>query len=500
MPPPDKALSINIIIKEQQNAKNFLYKKHKFENKLRQNLFNIYNAYKGENLMQRARHLEISSFIPPPNGRRIHNGLLIWDEDFRTLERYQEYKDCGFTEIMFAGEDRYLGEPFETSEIKKMLDMAHQVGLKAILVDKRIMHVSLKAVSSPLNEFFKGDEKAFSDFIADCIKDYQNHPAFYGVAIVDEPVIEKAGIVTELTKAIKTANPKVFVHTCFLPMDWTYGESNERSLYFFGKGYKDCWDSYGNYVDVMCKTNVGYYGYDWYPLGFDDYKNKISTVSPFYVGAMQFSKGITAKNGLPFHMTIQSYSTGANMDIRHTYECDFNWQTNLCLGFGAEKIYYYTYWRWRIRYDDNVNDHSAIMDDDGTKMMYDDVQKNNAYAKRVYEYLCDYDYVASKVLKTDIHEQCLDGVKETDFGFITDYKAIAPVLINKMSGDKGDIYMVMNMRDPYFKNDVNSVELKMENPKSEYDVIVDGYLTKVKCDDGYLKFDLKAGQAVFVLG
>ena len=76
--------------------------------------------------MQRARHLEISSFIPPPNGRRIHNGLLIWDEDFRTVERYQEYKDCGFTEIMFAGEDRYLGEPFETSDMKKMLAQADE--------------------------------------------------------------------------------------------------------------------------------------------------------------------------------------------------------------------------------------------------------------------------------------------------------------------------------------------------------------------------------------
>ena len=177
--------------------------------------------------MRKTRELSVSSFIPPPNGRRIHNGLLIWDKDFRTLERYQEYKDCGFTEILFAGEDRYLGEPYETSDIKKMLDMAYEVGLKAILVDKRILHISLKSVKSPLEEFFKGDEKAFADFIANCIKDYQNHPAFYGVAIIDEPTIEKAGVVKELTKAIKTANSEVFVHTCFLPNDWHYDEKHE---------------------------------------------------------------------------------------------------------------------------------------------------------------------------------------------------------------------------------------------------------------------------------
>lgn len=449
--------------------------------------------------MKKAREFEVSSFIPPPNGIRIHNGLLMWDKDFRTLERYQEYKDCGFTDILFAGEDAYMGEPFETSNMKKLLDMAYQVGLKAILIDKRILHISITAKSSPLQEFFKGDEKAFSDFVANCMKDYEKHPAFYGVAIIDEPIIEKAGIVKEITKAIKTANPNAFVHTCFLPNNWTYGEDNEQALYFFGKGHKDCWEAYENYVDTMSKTGLGYYGYDCYPLGYDDYEKDISTVCPYYVRSMQLSKTVTQRNGVPFHMTIQSYSTGEKMELRYLYECDFNWQTNICLGFGVEKIYYYTYWRWRIRYDDNVSDHAAIMDDDGTKMMYDDVQKNNVYAKKVYKYLRDYDYVASRVLKTDIHEQSLEGVVESDFGFISDYKAVAPLLVNKLSGDKGDIYMVMNMRDPYFKNEVNPVRLKMEKPKAEYGVIVGGELVKIQTVDGWLEFDLGAGQAVFIL-
>ena len=62
------------------------------------------------------------------------------------------------------------------------------------------------------------------------------------------------------------------------------------------------------------------------------------------------------------------------------------------------------------------------------------------------------------------------------------------------------IYMVMNMRDPYFKTEVNSIRLKMENPKREYEVVVGGELVKVNCVDGWLEFDLGAGQAVYVLG
>jgi hypothetical protein len=56
------------------------------------------------------------------------------------------------------------------------------------------------------------------------------------------------------------------------------------------------------------------------------------------------------------------------------------------------------------------------------------------------------------------------------------------------------------MRDPYFKTEVNSIRLKMENPKPEYDVIVAGELVKVQTIDGWLEFDLGAGQAVYVLG
>ena len=89
---------------------------------------------------------------------------------------------------------------------------------------------------------------------------------------------------------------------------------------------------------------------------------------------------------------------------------------------------------------------------------------------------------------------------ESDFGFISNYKAVAPLLVNKLSGDKGDIYMVMNMRDPYFKNEVNYVRLKMENAKAEYEVVIGGELVKVKSVDGWLEFNLGAGQAVFILG
>ena len=72
--------------------------------------------------MEKVRELELSAFIPPPNGRLEKSGVVEWGTDFRTYDRYVEYKNCGFTDIMLAGEDKYEGEPYETSDIKMLLD------------------------------------------------------------------------------------------------------------------------------------------------------------------------------------------------------------------------------------------------------------------------------------------------------------------------------------------------------------------------------------------
>ena len=446
--------------------------------------------------MEKVRELELSAFIPPPNGRMVKNGVVEWGPDFRTYDRYVEYKNCGFTDIMLAGEDKYEGEPYETSDIKMLLDLAHKVGLKAIIIDGRILSMSINAKNSVLEEYFNGDQDKMRDYFADCMKDYKLHPAFYGLAIIDEPTYEKTQVVKEITQTIKAVKADTFVHTCFLPpADESVDTSNERIEKTFGKGFSSVWSAYESYVQGMCETGLGYYGFDRYPLGFWEGKN---SVAPYYLRMVQTVAEKSMENDVAFHITIQSFASGKDYVIRPPQECDLNWQTNIALGFGCEKIYYYSYWRFRVR--THEYDHcSGIIDEDGTKIIYDEVQRNNALAKRTYQFLRDYTYTASRILKTEKHmNQALWSLKEKDFGFVLSHTATAPLLLNKLSKQDGDIYMVMNMRDPY-EQAINTVKLRMENPKPAYDVVVRGRKMQILGEGEWLSFTLEPGEAVFII-
>lgn len=80
---------------------------------------------KKENLSRLIEELyPISVFTPPPDGVLTIDGQKNFLQDFRVAERCREYRDCGFTEIIFSGETKYCGEPFENSQLKRMLDLA----------------------------------------------------------------------------------------------------------------------------------------------------------------------------------------------------------------------------------------------------------------------------------------------------------------------------------------------------------------------------------------
>lgn len=111
-------------------------------------------------------------------------------EDFRTVERYKEYKDAGFNVLLLQGNEPYRGEKFETSQLKQTMDRAYEAGVKRVIVfDSRIE--ALSESRTPI----VGEGKTFADyealvaFIRTCLNDYKDHPAFFGVMLVDETVL-----------------------------------------------------------------------------------------------------------------------------------------------------------------------------------------------------------------------------------------------------------------------------------------------------------------------
>ena len=61
--------------------------------------------------MKKYNEISISAYTPPPNGYRTVDGVTEYmGQDFRTEERYREYRECGFDEIIYAGETKYQGD------------------------------------------------------------------------------------------------------------------------------------------------------------------------------------------------------------------------------------------------------------------------------------------------------------------------------------------------------------------------------------------------------
>ena len=81
----------------------------------------IYKQYFEKNA---GREFPIYGYSPPPNGQWQIDDTIFHTEDFRTVEKYQEYKDCGFTVLFLQHTALYKGDGWEQSETKMAFDNA----------------------------------------------------------------------------------------------------------------------------------------------------------------------------------------------------------------------------------------------------------------------------------------------------------------------------------------------------------------------------------------
>ena len=65
------------------------------------------------------------AFVCPTNGEYSDQEKVGKNPDNRTQERFDEYKACGFNVLLILGNDKYSGEDFNSSQLKKNLDMPY---------------------------------------------------------------------------------------------------------------------------------------------------------------------------------------------------------------------------------------------------------------------------------------------------------------------------------------------------------------------------------------
>ena len=270
---------------------------------------------------------EVSYWLGPP-------------EKFTTLERYREIKDAGFT-IAFP--------PLHTTTVelnRKILDLCHQVGLKAMIADQRMV----TSLDAP-------DARAKLDAI---VADYSNHPALYGYFVVDEPRADAFKGLADVVEYLKEKDP---AHAGFINLFPTYGPPFEPQ-----HGTK----TYEEYVDrFVAAVRPRVLSYDHYPFvtGYD---------RPQYFENLAVIRNAAIKAKLPFWQIAQVVQ---HYDYRHLTEAELRFQAMQTLAFGGRGLLWYTYW---YPGEPNPTVRDAMIDYDGSRNPhYDMIKSINADAKAI---------------------------------------------------------------------------------------------------------------------
>ena len=408
--------------------------------------------------------------------------------DYRTKERFQEYKDCGFN-VLYIQENNYNGEPFETSDTKKCLDLAEEVGLKCIIIDERIRELSRSKVS-----LIGGADFATLYDLANQMRifmaPYIDHPAFYGLATVDEPEYLQLQATCEVYKALKMVDEDIYVKTTLSP----FKQSNSV-LYYTGKDdiisslIPTSFNHYKTYIEkYLQESGTGLLSYDDYPFRTDSF---LTT----YFRNLQYAVTAAAAQGADVELVVQSF---AHANTRLPDLNELYLQNNAALAFGVKNLGYFTYWRAG---GDTMT--GGILDYDGSKMIYDEVQEVIAYTRKMANVMLNFDYEKAYVTYDSANSKpdFFANVDSQNLDKLTVGPVSQPTIVTQMKDETNNRtgYMVVNVQSSVEGfSEPEVVTLNFEG--YEYATYYIGDESKtVLLQDGKFKFVLAEGEGVFVI-
>ena len=390
---------------------------------------------------------------------RPEGNLFFFEgEDFRTVERYREYADCGFNTLFIQGNEPYVGEDFSTSALKSTMDKAIKAGLRRIIVhDSRLFNLSCSQTGLVGEGLRFSTQKQLEDYILYCIKDYRKHPAFFGFMLIDEPTYKCFTAISEIVRATKKVAPEVFVQCNLLPLyHASHRLFSERGQVADLQDVKLLFELFREYiVSYLDKTEMPYLLYDSYPMRCEPETGNF--LLRYHIPGLQISAEETKKRNRDFYLVCQSvcYYTNDRIRFRYLEESDMRWQINCALAFGVKSVSYYTYWAKQQNGDLGYHlDGSSFIYRNGKKApLYYIMQKIHAEMKVVTPYLLDCKYVKSTYYSTSesapeflaLMEKCdlSDSVKLT----CSENAAIVITeLKHEHSGDK--VICLFNANDP----------------------------------------------------
>lgn len=459
------------------------------------------------------RTLNFYGYYGPTDGTWIENGeKKSCGTDFRTVEKFREYKDAGLTILMLGGvpANMYNGEDWETSDIKMIMDRAYEAGIDKILVhDARIR--PLGAVVGGIVGEGKpfATEEELDKTVAAYMAPYRDHPAFYGVLLHDEPKYTMMRSIGQIYRSVKRVCAKAFPHCNLWPPAFSaIGSFLPPPAEGENKTIENSWKAYLKmFID---ETGADYVQYDHYPMQPDLF-------AAGYIKGLQMTAEFARDNNVKFYHVAQAFAMIIDGKLQNRYikEPDAYYLANLMLGFGVAEVAYYTYWAYPNNLTKNVimpQDSSFINFKGEKNELYGIMQKAIAYMKGMYSVTGNFEYCASTYIVGDRKDFCNDNVADYEFyGLNRDKLRLATdavvdrdtVLITEMQDKKSGhiLYTVQNIIDPYEavgKDADENITICFGGFRRAV-AYKDGKEKDVKLEDGRYSLTLSPGQAEFII-
>lgn len=434
-------------------------------------------------------------YTPPTGGEHYEDGITIYSgEDFRTVERYKEYKEAGMTILMLQSEDQYDHLPFEESTLKKRMDDIQAAGLDKCIVcddylyqlcntreplidpDKDyVLHVTATQETIHGLHNFKSEQE-LADKVAELIAPYRNHPVFYGVIIRDEPFRCHLRNWCRVYKALKMVMPNIYIEGNLLPYD------NSKAGFFrfinedpdkdpatatYEPTEEEALMAYRNYIqDYINWTGTDRIMMDSYPFLVKN-NGTVHYIKKNYLLGLQLLGDLCRENNIEFEGVSQSMGgkNNRNPTWQSPSAAALQWQFNTYLGLGCETFGYFTYWRkvWNVSSGEWFNDGESFISSNGTKTsIYYNVQAMHKEMQKMaptmscFKFLNSTCYVNGSseidVSYADVEARDMTLFKKKNFIANPGSVALISELRDfKTIGKNQYMYMVMNALDPYYK-------------------------------------------------
>ena len=465
----------------------------------------IYQRYFKENSGQ---EFPIYAYSPPPQGEWWIDDQVFTTDDFRTVEKYKEYKDCGFNILFMQRTAAYNGEEWSTCATKRSMERAVEAGIdKIIIVDERIFDLS-KETDGLIGEGKRfASEEALDDFIRDCIKEYRHQEGFYGVQLMDEPFHPRLKAVGQTFKAIRRVDSSIFVHCNLNPVIIPH------FLYQIcppGMNMIDCYEKY--LTMFLEESGSDYIMMDIYPF----YKQaEKAYVGRYYFAGLEAVARVCKKYGKEMHIVVQSFAMNIRNKPYHFMpnEQRMQYQKNVLISFGVKEFAYFTYWTKQ------ANSTKGEMFIDGKAMMtrngertptWYHVQKINRELNELAPLLMQFEYKANEYCVTPpLHSNpvYLEMVRGGKLSQVTEAKTDRDVsLVSELYDKKKRQYMhcVVNIADPkryakWHKKKKQLTTLTFDKKYAVADVYKNEKWKTVRLKDGKLELLLSPGEGAMVL-